>query len=429
MNNNGHEKIKKVKKISLSNFFPSGTEYLYAFPSGEDSEFFNRVPPWKEEIVAARTLICAGDNVKVAVFSNTVKSTAWNLINILHPDMKSRVLVLPESISSKVRGKKRNKMMVAALHEFATPQKLIMAQPFLNKEINNYYQIPPTLSIWFNDKKNMPEYIPDKYLPKRYFTFANGTEFSKTEKKIVLPCVVKVSSSSSGDGVAICHTNLDLENSKKKFRRLKNHILIEEYIDSFHNVGIQFGIPYRKNLPIEIIGHNQQLVGVNGEYLGAVINKNSHVPHLDKVYDILLKTILPDIKRRGWYGVGGFDVLIDKKGRICFIDSNLRMTAASVYLFMVMNREIRRPVITFTGSFRGNVADFKKKIVPLCCSRTSEDKLRIIALTENDGFFHFNAAMFYEDANDISRQIRSVLKIGIKSKVLKRLLKNKALNI
>ncbi|MEK7643709.1 MAG: hypothetical protein AAB390_00185 [Patescibacteria group bacterium] len=429
MNNHGTDKPGRVKKISLSDFFPAGTEYFYAFPAGEDSEFFNRVPPWKEEIVAARTLICAGEGVKVAVFANTLRSTAWNLINLLHSDLKSRVLVLPECINSKVKGKKRNRLMVAALREFATEKKLVMAQPFLNKEIQNYFQIDPSLSVWFNDKKNMPEYIPAKYLPRRYDCFPNGAEFFRTEEEITLPCVVKVSSSSSGDGVLICHSETDLEKAKKKFRHLKNDIIIEEYIKCLFNIGVQFGIPYQKSSPIEIIGHNQQLVGQNGEYLGAVITKNNTVPHLEKVYDILLKTILPDVRRRGWYGVGGYDVLIDKDGRICFIDSNLRMTAASVYLFMVKNREIKRPVITFTGSYYGTVADFKKKIVPLCGGRATEDKLRIIALTENDGSFHFNAAMFYDSPEEIPRQIRSLLKIGIKSKVLKRLLKNKLTNV
>src|SRR5437868_6415996 len=57
--------------LSLSTYFPKGTQYFYAYPAGEDSGFLNRVPPQVEELVAARAAICAGSHVSVVSFAAT----------------------------------------------------------------------------------------------------------------------------------------------------------------------------------------------------------------------------------------------------------------------------------------------------------------------------------------------------------------------
>src|SRR3989339_1730573 len=206
--------------FTLSKYFPKGTEYFYSFPAVGDTSFFNRVPPFKEELVAARPLVCAGKNVKVITFYSTTEFIVWRLLNELNIKISppENIIVFPKNITSELNGKKRNKLIKEALSSFSSKGKLIMAQPLVSDKIANKYLIPPEVAIWCNDKKNITHYIDTKYLPKRYKIFSNGKLFFEDGLVFPFPCVVKVSSSSSGDGVRICRSQADLNKARKKFR-------------------------------------------------------------------------------------------------------------------------------------------------------------------------------------------------------------------
>ncbi|MDO8499131.1 MAG: ATP-grasp domain-containing protein [bacterium] len=415
----GFKNKSKVNKIWLDDFFPHNTEYFYSFPVGEDSSFFTKATIWKEELIAMRPMVCSRGDLKVVTFAASLNPTSWNLMSYLYgADLNRNLVVLPKNIDTTVRGPRRNTLVANALAKTATVGGLVMAQPYIYKSRNSIYQMPPDLSIWLNDKKNMADYVPARYLPKRFYQFASGVEFMAADIQTI-PCVVKVSSSCSGDGVAICHSSNDVERAKRKFKWIRGNIIIEEYINSIHNIGIQFGIPYHKNHPIEIIGYNQQLVGKNNEYLGGKIDYHDKVPGIGAAYKILLAQILPEIRRRGWYGVGGFDVLLDAAGGIYFIDANLRMTAATPYIFMVRNQVIKQPLLSFTGSFVGSVADFKAKILSLAKSDSDDALLKIIAIVEHDGVFYFNAAACFDNHRGLLAVVKKLLSLGVKSRVLK----------
>lgn len=414
-------------KLSLSKFFPPGTEYFYSFPAGQESNFFNNDPSWKEELITARPLTCAGPHVKVITFAETIKQSAWNMLKdeIKAPVIpREQIISLPESINPNVTGRQRNLMVRKALTEVATPGKLIMAQPFLDPALRPYLQISPDLSIWLNDKKNLPTYIPKKYLPERYVSFEDGQAFSDGTQNLPFPCVVKVSSSASGDGVRICQTALDLLKAKKEFARIRGTIIVEEYIHIAHNVGIQFGIPVNRSLPIEIVGINEQLTTPEGEYLGAIVDLREKLPLVEDIYRVLLDIILPQVREKGWYGVGDLDVLIREDGKFYFIDGNFRMTAMTAYLYQIRNGGIRNSLATFTGTFSGSEADFRRLVLPIAQCGKEEQRIHIITLTVHRDGYHFNAGMLFEDRQEIASAALSLGKIGIQSAVLKRLQKH-----
>jgi hypothetical protein len=410
------------KKIYLSNFFPRGTEYFHSFPIGDSSSFFNNCPPWSEELVAARPLVCAGKNVKVLVFSAVRENYVAKIMNDLYgtiiPD--KNLVVLPPEINVNVRNGGRNNKIITAIKRLATPGKLVMAQPLLGKGLNRYYQISPSTTIWLNDKKNLPKFINQKYLPHRYFEYVNGREFQVSQKPPVFPCVVKVSSSSSGDGVRICRSLEDYLEVKLRFQKIKGTIIVEKYIPFKYNLGVQFGIAKNKKISPQIIGYNQQVIARDGLYLGAIIDYSHKIKAVAAIKKVLLSQILPSIRKLGWYGVGGLDVLINEQGEFYFIDSNFRMTAATAYLCMEHNGDIKQPFAIFTGQFNGSKSEFENLVISLAKHHSSKQIIRIISLTKHDRTYNFNAGLFYDNKRDLSQKAKKLLRIGVSSPALKK---------
>lgn len=424
---NNSEEDSPKRRHSMSDYYPKGTTYFYGFPVGENSNFFNLVPPWKEELVAARPMICAGDNLKVVVFSSTIDSEIWGLMteHLQIPLInKARILPFPEEITSKLKGNKRNKAIRSALLKTLKKKKFVMAQPYQNEGLTDRYLIDPEVSIFLNDKVNLSTYINKKYLPKKYQYFLNGKEFAEDKTIPPLPCVVKVSSSSAGDGVKICFTKKQFEEAKVAFSRLKVKIINEEYIHSVLNLGIQFGMT-KDGKKKEIIGFNEQFIDSKGGYLGGVISPNSKYPILPKIFKVLTKEILPKVHKLGWFGVGGIDVLIDKNGGMFFIDPNFRMTAATSYLFMNKNKEIPRPLISFMGKFRGSKKDFIEKIVPLAKEGSKNQMLKIVSLTKRSKSYGINAGIFFNDNKELKKNAKLLNELGVEGSTIDRILNAK----
>lgn len=405
---------------SLSQYFPKDSIYFYGFPSGEDSHFYNAVPPWVEELVSMRPMICAGEHIKVVSFASGTKSHVRNLLRDLGTPFlnEDSIISLPPNITTQLQGEARNKSIKKALKAIVAPGTLIMAQPFLDEKINSIYQIPPQITIDLNDKINRPDYIPSEYIPQVYKKFSNGKNFFDYEWAEKLPTVVKVCSSSAGDGVRICSTLEDVEKAKNDFKNIDGTIFLEEFIYSVHNLGVQFGIPQDPTQEIDIIGHNEQRTGPNGEYLGGMINLNHHIPHVDEIYRVMKEEILPNVRAMGWYGVGGLDVLIDKEGKFFFIDTNFRMTAAFAFVYLIQNKVLTKPLVSFMGSFKGDEQTFRKVILPICKNGTKNQKMTIIALTETDEGYRFQGGMFFDNDNEISKNAQALLDLGIESHTL-----------
>ncbi len=404
-------------EYSLSRYFPKGTEYFYYFPNDEVAKFFSYDSPSMEELFATPPLICAGKNVKPVIFGSLVGTAAWN---ILYKDLKTclpnnkSIVVLPKNINGKVVNKKRTTLIKKSLKSIITPGKLIMSQPFLDDDLKTLFQIPPNLSAWLNDKKNISKYVPTKNCPKHYEKFLNGKDFDASSNIYPYPFVIKVSASAAGEGVLICKNFDDLKFAKEKFILVKTDIFIEEFIDYVFNIGIQFGIPHNPKKRIEILGINEQITSNNGEYLGSIIDSKRKIKGASKACDLFLTKILPKIRKMGWYGVGSFDVLIDKNGNSYFIDCNFRMTAMTAYFHLLRSSVIKGPVATFTGTYHGSENNFRKHILPIA-KNSRKQRIKIIILTKNNGTYHFGAIILLKNIVDLPSTSKQLLDIGIKS--------------
>lgn len=409
---------------SLSAYYPARTAYFYSFPSGEDSNFFNGVPPWKEEIVAARPMVCAGSNVGVVTFASSTNLEVRDLLEDhcgvpLIP--KEHIITLPETINDHVYGRNRNSAVKSVLRRLLASHELIMAQPYLDRALEEHYQIPPALVIHLNDKINRASYIPKELLPAQYQLFNNGRDFAESVTIPPLPCVVKISSSSAGDGVRICRTEEDLRAAKAVFQKRNGAIFVEEFIPSVHNLCVQFGIPHDAAKPIEIIGYNEQLIDVQGEFLGGMVDPAQNALAITEISKTLSETILPAVRKLGWYGVGGIDVLVKSDGSFYFIDPNFRMTATFTYVYLMRHERIKRSVASFTGVFRGSREEFLSRVVPLAREGSPTQRMTVIALTKKDGMYRFNAGLFFNRHEEIRDRARELLRFGIRSTVLKKL--------
>jgi hypothetical protein len=413
-------------EVSLSRYFPEGTEYFYGYPAGEDSQFFNRVPPLSEELVTARSLICAGEHVQPIVLSAAVDPSIIdfleNAVGFSYGD-RSNVIVLPPHITHDVVGGDRNALMKLALSRLTKPGSLVMAQPYLDPLIVDRYQLSPALTIWLNDKKHLPEYVPQSCLPERYAQFPHGRAFAASKDRFPLPCVVKVSSSSSGDGVRICRTAPQLERAREEYAAIGGSILVEQFVRVVRNYGIQFGIPHDREKPVEIIGVSEQLTTAEGEFVGGIIDPSRLSPEIGGINRLLVERILPAVREMGWYGVGGFDVLLDRSGRCYVADPNFRMTGVTSYLCEARNGRIRRCMVSFIATFAGTESDFRQSIVPLAREGDPRQLIHIIALTRHGDTFRLNAAMYFEpdEGESIVQSAQRLIGLGMKSKALKRL--------
>ncbi len=409
-------------KNTLSNYYPENTEYFYSYPAGGDSNFFNNVDPTVEELVAARLLVCAGEFIKVVVFAATQNEQLMQFmrndlgVSLIDP---KNIITLPKEITASICGVNRNELVKKALKNITKFGQLIMAQPFLQNDLKKHYQIDPETSIWLNDKHNMPEYISEQYLPKRYATFTNGEAFCSSDQTFPIPCVIKISSSSSGDGVWICHDVSQFAEAKAKVSELNTTIYVEQYIDIVKNFGVQFGIPADQSKPIDIIGYDEQQTTDQGEFLGGLINPHQQYPVLDEVYQLLLEDVLPKIREKGWYGIGGFDVLIDANDSFYIVDSNFRATGLTPYFFLVKNKIIKNAMISFAGTFCGTINDLKERIAPFAKQGAEEQILQVVSLTQDDRLFRINGAVLFDNNESLMSNARRLLDLGIDSSVLR----------
>lgn len=421
---NGHD------PISLSRYFPRGTNYFYGYPSGEDSHFFNGVPPASEELVAARTLVCAGEHVRPVVFSPAIEP---RITRILKDSLgvacaeRDNVITLPAHITHGIVGKERNTMIKQALRDLSGHGDLVMAQPFLDPQLLDRFQIHPELTIFLNDKKNLPAYVPQAYLPERYGDYVSGSAFAASSNQIPVPCVVKVSSSSSGDGVRICRTADQLEKAKNEYASVSGTIIVEQFIQVAQNFGIQFGIPSDNKKKVEIIGVSEQLTTPEGEFIGGIIDPLRLFPEIDGINRLLLNFVLPAVREMGWYGVGGFDVLIDKDGKFFMEDPNFRMTGMTPYICEARNGIIRKSMVSFIATFQGTEEEFQRTFVPLAREGGQAQMVHVIALTQHEGTFRMNAAMYFdqEDEQSVQRNTQRLIGLGLESKALRKLSENR----
>lgn len=413
--------------VSLSRFFPAGTEYFYGYPSGEHSGFFNADPPYIEELDAARTLSCAGPWVIPITFASGVDPIAQETLreDIGAVTTCQKTFVLPVRINETLRGPRRNRLIVHTLSGLLSPKKFLMAQPYMDTCLQTRFALAPSLTLWLNDKLNLPRYVPPAFLPQRFAEFGNGVCFASSPQPLPVPCVVKVSSSCGGHGVRICRTQEDLAGARTEFAKVKTTIIVEEQIEVMRNFGIQFGIPSDPTQDIELIGVNEQLTTPEGAFIGGLVDPGNLFARIDGINDLLLHHVLPAVREMGWYGIGGCDVLVDRQDRFFIVDPNFRMTDMTAFLCAARNKTIERCMASFVGTFHGDRTAFRQKFVPLT-KRGSAQRLHVVALTHHDGIFRMSAALLFdrEEEHDVPCLAGELLALGLQSRTLEKLKRN-----
>lgn len=411
--------------MSLSDYFPAGSCYFYGYPAGEDAGFLNKVPPTVEELVAARIYSCAGRHLSVVSFAATNPSTVdaklLNALGIPYADDTNSV-VLPKNISASLTGNQRNTAVKSALAKAVNPGSLVMAQPFVDESMARLYQIPPQLTTWLNDKSNLSSLVRPDFLPERLGSYDSGADFERHDLTRSIPCVVKAALSSSGDGVYICQSEEDFHKTRQQLKHFKGKIIIEQYIEVKNNYCINFGIPHNPARPIDIIGFNEQLTASNGDFLGGIINTTELPSELSGIIRYMLNEALPAVRAKGWYGVGGLDVITDASGKAYFIDGNFRMNGTSAYHFLVKNAALRPPLVTFVGQFKGTAEEFERAIMPLAGKYARPKTLKLIALSRHGETWNLNGALMYSDAAELKQRVNELFAAGIHSSGLRQLL-------
>jgi hypothetical protein len=412
------------KHLSLSTYYPKSTQYFYGYPAGDDSGFLNNVPPEIEELVSMRAISCAGPSVSVISYAATnapdIDSSLLRRLNL--PRIALEQLVrLPAEITPSLQGRARNEAIKQALKDVTQDHSLVMAQPYLSRRLADAYQIPPAITVWINDKNNLQKIISKTYAPKRLATFIDGKSFHANYRSVKLPAVVKVASSSSGDGVHICKTRADLDGAAACIKQLHTPILVEQYVEVVRNYGLHFGIPHNPGKPIDIIGVNEQLTSDAGEFEGGIIRSTDIPDELKEVKHYLEYVCLPKVRKMGWYGIGCFDILVTTDGNCYIVDSNFRMTGMTAYHFMVANGHMQAPLIGFSGSYKGTRRQFEKTMTPLTSVGPEGRRiLQIIALNHHGDTWRFNSALMFKDEEEFTNRRDMILSAGVESDLLAR---------
>lgn len=413
-----------MSNVSLSTYFPKNTQYFYGYPAGEDSGFFNHVPPEVEELVAMRATTCAGPNVSVISYSTTLSPQIDHCLleKLAIPELsQAQMAVLPTAITPKLRGARRNEAIKQALKEISTDKCLVMAQPYLSQRLKPAYQISAEIITWLNDKQNLNKIIGKSLVPRRLGSYISGRYFKRDYKNLSVPAVVKVSSSSSGDGVYICKTKATLKAAVDELKDVNEPILVEQYIDTVKNYGLHFGIPSDPAQPIDFIGVNEQLTTPEGQFTGGIISSREIPDEIKAAKHYIEYVVLPKVRQMQWYGVGGFDVLVDKSGECFVVDCNFRMTGMSAYHFMIANNQLEPPLLGFSGEFNGTQPELEANLLPLAGKDSKDKIIQLIALSRHKYTWRFNAALMFDDSKELKSRVKLLKQAGILSDTLEQL--------
>lgn len=411
----------------IANSYRPNSSIFYAYPAGNADRFFNKVPTWIEELVAARalTMINEQDALNAVVFNATVQNgTLEFLKNSLGVPMMNldRIISLPAEISVESTGIERNERIKQALLQLVGDGQLVMAQPFSDDRLDHLYSIPPQNVQKLNDKRSMAEYVPSALLPETYSTYQNGQEFGEAQPRPPFPCVVKVTSSSSGDGVRICAQQSELEAAQKDFAHILSDIYIQEFVDAEKNIGIQFTLPFDPNAKGQILNVSEQITTKDGIFMGSKISNNRELPpQLDA---FLFDNVFPFLSANSWHGIGNVDVLLSKEGKYYCIDPNFRFTAASPFCLQMARGEIQAPsIISFIGRLKRPIAEARQILTPFAKHQATSQIMSMVAMVQDEEKTVFNAAVFSNGADSFQENAANLLQAGIESSILRKLAK------
>ncbi|GMG76940.1 hypothetical protein ShirakiTB12_54090 [Priestia megaterium] len=218
------------------------------------------------------------------------------------------------------------------LKEFKYQKKLVVQHVHPRSEISRENcWVSPELLSFLNNKSNLDEIVPKKYIPKR--AIVSKAEFVQLKKELKnnLPLVIKIGtrlSTGGGDDVKICFEAKDIDEAIKYFGNTNETIIIEEFLNIKNNFCIQYIIDKKGN--ISFLGAGEQIIK-DGFYAGNWLN----ISDVPREAVLVGKTISDFAYRKGYTGVVGYDVAVTLEDQIFIFDLNFRLNGSTIPLLIM----------------------------------------------------------------------------------------------
>ncbi|PTI46998.1 L-aspartate--L-methionine ligase LdmS [Staphylococcus succinus] len=306
--------------LTLSDLY--GTDIVYTSRPSYASNPWLAIAEHQCNFSTGRELIIAGQ-IPVIVHKASVTNKLITLFNAVGIEKPTNILKFEdqttyEQLIKKLAYENGKKIYFQYAHE----------SDFLE---NVHYALDKDVLIALNNKSRLPEWTGHKYLPKRESVTVENLEKSLSNWEF--PFVLKPGGdlpTAGGYGVMICHNNKELIKAKQaisKASHMTNTLIIEQKIEAVANYSVQYA--YSKKEGIRYLGATEQLTDQYGYYKG---NHNAHdVP--DKVIQAG-REIMENGSKNGYFGIAGFDFLVDTNHDIYAIDLNFRQNGSTSMLLL-----------------------------------------------------------------------------------------------
>lgn len=196
---------------------------------------------------------------------------------------------------------------------------------------NAYYALDKNTLTALNNKSRLHEWTGYKFLPKREIVTIDN--FEEVISNWEFPFVLKPgddSPTAGGYGVMICYNNEDLREAKQaisKASHITGVIVIEQKIEAVNNYSVQYA--YSEEIGVRYLGATEQLTDPYGHYKG-----NHNAQNVPEAVIQAGKEIMEIGANNGYFGVAGFDLLVDKNDDIYAIDLNFRQNGSTSMLLL-----------------------------------------------------------------------------------------------
>lgn len=195
----------------------------------------------------------------------------------------------------------------------------------------SYYALNKDVFVALNNKARIPEWTNGKYLPQREIIPIE--QFDEAIEHWNYPFVIKPGDdlpTAGGYGVMICYNNQDLAKAKKRIKdatEATEQLIIEQKIEAVQNYCVQFA--YSEDIGIQYLGTARQLTNEYGFY-----NGNENVEDVPQHVIDAGREIMSIGVSLGFFGVAGFDLLLDEHNDVYAIDLNFRQNGSTSMLLL-----------------------------------------------------------------------------------------------
>lgn len=192
--------------------------------------------------------------------------------------------------------------------------------------------VDPERLKFLNDKRSIAELAGAENVPlRRLVDLTDPADRAALKSPIVLK-VATDGTSAGGIDVAICRGRRHLERALSRFSEAETAIA-ESLVDAAQNWCLQYAV-----LPdgaVRDIGASEQVCLRNGVHAGNLL-ATDRSPSAEALS--LGRAIATEGSRRGFRGVCGFDILVDRGGRPLAVDLNFRPVSSTAFVYEILRR-------------------------------------------------------------------------------------------